>query len=315
MPSAGFSVSPEAMNRWLGDHIGDQSGRTFLITGANGGLGTAAARHLAGAGARVILACRRPDQGEALADRIGSAAEVLPVDLSDLASISKAAAACGQVDAVLAIAGVCYVPWGLTADGFELHIGINHLGHFAFIGQILDRIGDRVVVVTSRAHEFVGRPGFGKLMADDPAWRTRKYSAFDAYCQAKLANLLFVNELHRRFEAAGSPLTAVAAQPGWSDTEAGMHTGRRFGDIFWRTSCRTIGQAADVGALSIVYAAASHSAQRGGYYGPNRLFGMRGLPAPASAGKAASDPELMSQMWAASERHTGVRFAIDAAHH
>ena len=310
MPPSAGSADQDAVGRWLDDHIGDQSGRTVLITGANGGLGTATAENLARAGARVVLACRRPDQGEALASRIGPAAEVLPLDLADLTSIGKAAAACGQIDAVIAIAGVCYVPWGLTADGFELHIGINHLGHFALIGQILDRISDRIVVVTSRAHEFVGRPGFGTLKPDDPSWQTRKYSAFDAYCQAKLANLLFVKELHRRLTVAGSSITAVAALPGWADTVAGMHSGRMFGDIFWRASCRMIGQPAEVGALSLVHAAASRAVEPGGYYGPDRFFGMRGLPAPARAGRAASDPALMTEMWLASERYTGVRFDI-----
>ena len=308
MRSSGYSVSPESLNRYLVEAIPDQSGRTFLITGANGGLGTATAEHLARRGARVILACRRPDQGEAVARRIGSAAEVLPLDLADLTSIGKAAALCGAVDVVVAVAGVCYVPWGLTADGFEQHIGINHLGHFALIGQILDRISDRVVVVTSRAHEFVGRPGFGSFAPDDPGWQTRKYSAFDAYCQAKLANLLFVNELQRRLTASGSTLKAIAAQPGWCDTEAGMHSGTKRGDVSWKLMCRAIGQPAPVGALSIAYASAADTVDSGAYYGPDRLFGMRGMPAMARAARAARDPDLMSATWSASERHTGVRF-------
>jgi NAD(P)-dependent dehydrogenase (short-subunit alcohol dehydrogenase family) len=296
------------LSRWLAEAIPDQSGRTFLITGANGGLGSATAEHLARRGADVILACRRPDQGEAVARRIGSAAEVLPLDLSDLTSIGRAAAVCGAVDVVVAVAGVCYVPWGLTADGFEQHIGINHLGHFAFIGQILDRISDRVVVVTSRAHEFVGRPGFGEFVPDDPRWQTRKYSAFDAYCQAKLANLLFANELQRRLKANGSSLKAVAAQPGWCDTEAGMHSGTRRGDVSWKLMCRAIGQPSTVGALSIAYASAADTVEPGAYYGPGRLFGMRGMPAPARAARAARDPALMSETWSASERHTGIRY-------
>jgi len=310
VPPPGSALGQETVRRWLDDEIGDQAGRTVLLTGANGGLGAATAEHLARAGARVILACRRPDQGEALASRIGPAADVLPLDLADLTSVGKAAASCGQIDAVIALAGVCYVPWGLTADGFELHIGINHLGHFALIGQILDRVSDRIIVVTSRAHEFVGRPGFGTFKPSDPQWQTRRYSAFDAYCQAKLANLLFVNELQRRLTAAGSTVSAVAAQPGWADTEAGMHSGRKVGDIFWRASCRMIGQPAEVGALSLVYAAASRDAQPGHYYGPGRLFGMRGLPAPAKAGRIASDPALMNETWVASEHYTGVRFDI-----
>ncbi|HEY9265480.1 MAG TPA: SDR family NAD(P)-dependent oxidoreductase [Mycobacterium sp.] len=305
--------SPDAMQtarRWLGDNVADQTGRTVLITGANGGLGAATAAHLADAGARVILACRRPECGEEVARRIGAAAEVLPLDLADLESVAKAAEACGSVDAVVAVAGVCYAPWGLTADGFEQHIGVNHLGHFAFIGGLLDRIRDRVVVVTSRAHEFCGRPGFGSYVPEDPAWRTRRYSAFDAYCQAKLANLLYVNELQRRFDAAGSSVIAVAAQPGWADTEAGMHSGRWVGDVFWRASCRMIGQPPEVGALSIAFATAAPSVQPGGYYGPDRLFGMRGFPTVTKAAASASDSELMARNWVASERHTGVCYAV-----
>ncbi|AFM19599.1 dehydrogenase of unknown specificity, short-chain alcohol dehydrogenase like protein [Mycolicibacterium chubuense NBB4] len=296
--------------RWLDDNIGDQSGRTIVVTGANGGLGAATAAHLARAGARVILACRRPDRGEEIARSTGGGAEVLPLDLANLDAVARSADACGSVDAVVALAGVCYAPWGLTADGYEQHIGVNHLGHFAFIGRLLERIRERVVVVTSRAHEFCGRPGFGSYVPEDPAWRTRKYSAFDAYCQAKLANLLFVNELQRRLTAAASPLIAVAAQPGWADTEAGMHSGKWVGDVFWRASCRLIGQPPSVGALSIAYATASLGVAPGGYYGPDRLFGMRGLPAVAKAGAIASDSDLMKRMWAASEQHTGVCYAV-----
>lgn len=295
---------------WLDENIRDQTGRTILITGANGGLGAATAAHLANAGAQVILACRRPDRGEEIARNIGAAAEVLPLDLADLAAVSKSARACGPVDAVVALGGVCYAPWGLTKDGFEQHIGVNHLGHFAFIGQLLDRIRDRVVVISSRAHEFAGRARFGAYVPEDPAWRTRKYSAFDAYCQTKLANLLYVNEFQRRLTAAGSPLIAVAAQPGWADTEAGMHSGKWLGDVFWRASCRLIRQPPAVGALSIVHAAASTGIAPAGYYGPDRLFGMRGLPTITKAAAAAADPDLMKRTWASAEEHTGVSYAL-----
>lgn len=296
--------------RWIDENIGDQSGRTILITGGNGGLGAATAAHLAYAGARVVLACRRPDSGEQIARQIGSAAEVLPLDLTDLSAVARSAEACDAVDAVVALAGVCYAPWALTTDGFEQHIGVNHLGHFAFVGHLLHRIRGRVVAVTSRAHEFCGRPGFGSFVPEDPSWRTRKYSAFDAYCQSKLANLLFVNELQRRFEASGSALGAVAAQPGWSDTDAGMHSGRRLGDLFWRASCRLIRQSPTVGALSIAYAAASEKAEPGGYYGPRQLFGMRGLPGENTAAVTASDPDLLRRTWAAAEHQTGVTYAV-----
>lgn len=305
-----WSVDHDRARDWMVEHIPDQSGRTVLITGANGGLGAATARHLAGSGARVILACRRPEQAASLAAELGSAAEILNLDLANLASVKAAATSCGDVDAVVALAGVCHVPWGLTADGFELHTGINHLGHFAFVGHLLDRITDRVVVVTSRAHEFVGRPGFGRLRPDDPGWRARKYSAFDAYCQAKLANLLFANELQRRVETAGRSLKSVSAQPGWADTDAGMHSGRKWGDVSWRASCRAIGQPPSIAALSIIYAATSDDVVGGGYYGPARFFGMRGLPGPAKAGSATTEHALMTANWIAAERHTGVRYDV-----
>jgi len=308
--SPSSSVPTQNARKWLDENIRDQSGRTILITGANGGLGAATATHLADAGANVILACRRPDRGEEIARTIGAAAEVMPLDLADLAAVTRSAQACGPVDAVVALGGVCYAPWGLTEDGFEQHIGVNHLGHFAFIGQLLDRIRERVVVITSRAHEFCGRAGFGEYVPEDPAWRTRKYSAFDAYCQTKLANLLYVNELQRRFTAAGSPLVAVAAQPGWADTEAGMHSGKWIGDVFWRASCRLIGQSPAVGALSIVYAAASARIAPAGYYGPDRLFGMRGQPTATKAAANAWDSDLMKRTWASAEEHTGVSYAL-----
>lgn len=311
MALAGFwSVDHDRAHDWMVRHIPDQTGRTVLITGANGGLGAATARHLAGVGARVILACRRREQAASLAAEIGSAAEILNLDLADLDSVKSAAVSCDTVDVVVALAGVCHVPWGLTTDGFELHTGINHLGHFAFVGHLLDRIADRVVVVTSRAHEFVGRPGFGKLRPDDPGWRTRRYSPFDAYCQAKLANLLFANELQRRVESAGRSLKSVSAQPGWADTDAGMHSGRKWGDVCWRASCRAIGQPPSIAALSISYAATSDDIVGGGYYGPDRLFGMRGLPAPAKPGCATTEHTLMTENWAAAEHHTGVRYDV-----
>jgi NAD(P)-dependent dehydrogenase (short-subunit alcohol dehydrogenase family) len=304
------SVTPEIAGQWVAEHVRDQTGKTILITGANGGLGAATAEHFARAGAHVILGCRRPEEGERVAHRVGTGAEVLPLDLADLGSVATAAESCGPVDTVIALAGICYAPWGLTADGFEQHIGVNHLGHFALIGHLLNKVRDRVVVVTSRALEFCGRAGFGAYVPDDPAWRTRKYNAFDAYCQSKLANLLFVTELQHRLDATGSNVRAVAAQPGWADTEAGMHSERRVGDVFWRASCRLIGQPPSVGALSILYAATSPSARPGGYYGPARLFGMRGLPAEMKPGRAVPDPDLTAESWAAAERHTGIRFDV-----
>ena len=121
---------------------------------------------------------------------------------------------------------------------------------------------------------------------------------------------MYKRQLQRRLTAAGSTVKSVSAQPGWADTDAGMHSGRKWGDVSWRASCRAIGQPADIAALSITYAAAADDVVGGGYYGPDRFFGMRGLPAPAKAGRAATDQALMTANWVAAEHHTGVRYDI-----
>src|SRR3954466_11367530 len=193
------------MSGWSGEDLAPQEGRTFVITGANSGIGLEAPRELARVGARVVMACRSTEKGEAAAAQLAGAVEVRALDLADLASVRAFAAGLdGPVDVLINNAGIMAVPRGKTKDGFELQFGTNHLGHFALTGLLFDRITDRVVTVASVAHR-TGRINFGDLQSE------RRYQRWLAYGQSKLANLLFMMELQRRLTGNGSPLISVAA--------------------------------------------------------------------------------------------------------
>src|SRR5277367_5083018 len=191
----------------------DMTGRNVIITGANSGIGRAAARALTGAGARVILAVRSTDKGEAAAAAMSGETEVRRLDLASLASIREFAAGWdGGIDLLINNAGVMVPPLSRTAEGFELQFGTNHLGHFALTNLLLDQLSGRVVTVSSMAHRS------GRIDFDDLNWERKSYSGWRAYSQSKLANLLFTSELQRRLTAAGSPVLATAAHPGYSHT-------------------------------------------------------------------------------------------------
>src|SRR3954447_13559167 len=171
-----------ASSGWTADDLPNLDGRTFVVTGANSGIGLAAARALAKAGARVVLAVRDPEKGERAAATVGGNAEVRPLDLADLSSVRAFADAWdGDIDVLVNNAGVMATPERRTADGFELQIGTNHLGHFALTNLLLPRVRDRVVTVASTAHRT------GTIDLDDLNWERREYQAWRAYGQSKLA--------------------------------------------------------------------------------------------------------------------------------
>jgi len=188
--------------------IPDITGKVAVITGASSGIGFETARELVRSGARVILACRDEDRARVAVGSIRSEihdaeAEFLVLDLASLRSVRRFAAALREtfdrLDLLVNNAGVMLVPYGTTEDGFERQFGINHLGHFALTGLLIDRLvacpGSRIVTVTSAAHRY-GRLDFNDLMFEEG----RGYSAFRAYARSKLANLLFAQELQRRLE-------------------------------------------------------------------------------------------------------------------
>ena len=212
------------MTQWTAADLPSFAGRTVIVTGANSGLGAVTARELARVGAQVILAVRNTGKGEAAARDMTGDVEVRRLDLQELASVRQFADGVDTVDVLINNAGVMAVPHGVTADGFETQIGTNHLGHFALANLLLPKITDRVVAVSSLMHWM------GYISLRDLNWTSRPYSAWVAYGQSKLANLMFTSELQRRLEAAGSSLRALAAHPGYSHTNLQGQTGRKFGD-------------------------------------------------------------------------------------
>src|SRR3954454_18159459 len=206
-------------SKWTAQDLRDQRGRTFVVTGANSGIGLAAARALGRAGAHVVLAVRDLTRGRDAAASIPGSTDVRGLDLADLASIRAFADGWdGDIDVLINNAGVMAVPERRTKDGFELQIGTNHLGHFALTNLMLARITDRVVTVSSGAHRM------GRIDLEDLNWRTRSYDRWKAYGQAKLANLLFTSELQRRLAAVDSEVRAVAAHPGYAATNLQSRT-------------------------------------------------------------------------------------------
>jgi NAD(P)-dependent dehydrogenase (short-subunit alcohol dehydrogenase family) len=305
-------------SRWTADLVGDQSGRTAVITGANTGIGYEAAKVLAARGATVVLACRDDDRAAAAAARIVDTtpnATVHPtrLDLGDLTSVRAAAAALRsqypRIDLLINNAGVMMPPLGRTADGFELQLGVNHLGHFALTGLLVDRLlttpGSRVVTVSSSAHRQ------GAIDLDDPHFERRRYRPQASYGQAKLANVLFTLELQRRLAEAGAATIAVALEPGIvpTDLPRSLSGGMRFGVL---AVTRLIGQRdAAAGALATLRAATDPDARGGDYYGPDgRLMRASGHPVRIAPSAAALDPAMQRRLWTVSEQLTGVTFPL-----
>ncbi|MFC7754411.1 oxidoreductase [Tsukamurella soli] len=291
------------MGAWNAADIPDQTGRHFVVTGANSGLGRATALALGRAGATVTLACRDVLKAQPVAREIGTRASVRRLDLADLASVREFAAVAGDIDVLINNAGVMAPPLRRTRDGFELQFGTNHLGHFALTGLLLDRIADRVVVLSSLAHQF------GSIDLVDPDYERRRYERWSAYAQSKLADLMFSFELARRLDAAGSTVRAVAAHPGYAATALQTRNTSILNPIM-ELGNRLLAQSADDGARPSLYAAVSPDARSGGFYGPKALFGMRGAPGPSGSSRAARNTDVAAKLWTLSEDLTGVRFRI-----
>jgi NAD(P)-dependent dehydrogenase (short-subunit alcohol dehydrogenase family) len=287
---------------WSAGDVPDLSGRVAVVTGANRGLGREISRVLAGRGARVVMACRDERAGEeaAAALRAGGAAgtlEVRPLDLGDLASVETFAAGLAgetRLDLLANNAGLMAVDRGLTADGFETHMGVNHLGHFALTARLLPLLaataGSRVVTMSSMAARL-GHVDLGDLL-----WERRPYDRWQAYFQSKLANLLFTAELDRRLRAAGAATAALAGHPGGSRTSLGRN------NLLVRLYTPFL-QPASYGALGFLRAATDPAAPSGAYYGP--LFQAWGPPVREKPSRPARDPNLAAGLWQQSEQLTG----------
>jgi NAD(P)-dependent dehydrogenase (short-subunit alcohol dehydrogenase family) len=286
---------------WTTADIPSQAGRTVVVTGANSGLGLATARALAAAGASVVLAVRDVARGEQAAAGLAGAVEVRRLDLADLSSVRGFAAEwSGNLDVLVNNAGIMMVPDGRTADGFELQFGTNHLGHFALTNLLLPSITERVVTLSSGLHRS------GQIVLDDLNWERRPYSAGGAYGQSKLANLLFTLELQRRLTAAGSPVRATAAHPGYAATNLQGRSGNRLKDAAMAVGNRVVAVSGEQGALPTLFAAVAE-VPGGSYAGPDGPL-MRGVPTLTGRSPAASDADLARRLWTASAELTGVDF-------
>jgi NAD(P)-dependent dehydrogenase (short-subunit alcohol dehydrogenase family) len=295
------------MTTWSTTDIHDLTGRTAVVTGANSGIGRAAARALAGAGARVVLAVRDTAKGRDAAATMPGATEVRALDLASLASVREFAAGWeGDLDLLINNAGVMATPFARTADGFELQFGTNHLGHFALTNLLLQHVTGRVVTVSSTAHRV------GRIDLDDLNWEHKPYRTWRAYGQSKLANLLFTAELQRRLTAVGSPVLATAAHPGYAATNLQFHSGRRALDIGSWVANRLIAQDEDGGALPTLYAATA-DIPGDSFAGPGGFMEQRGAPKLVGRTEAARDTAIARRLWDASEELTGARFPLSAA--
>jgi NAD(P)-dependent dehydrogenase (short-subunit alcohol dehydrogenase family) len=287
-----------------------------VVTGANSGLGLAAARELARAGADVVLACRNTAKGDAAASAIaaevpGARVEVRVLDLASLDSVREFAAGFSAerdgLDILLNNAGVMGSPRRETADGFESQLGTNHLGHFALTGLLLGalegRENARVVTVSSTAHKF-GRINFDNLQGE------RHYFRWRAYGQAKLANVLFALELDRRLSAAGSTVESLAAHPGYASTNLQTASPPLVDRTIMRVTNLLFAQSAEQGALPMLYAATRPNLDGGLFIGPDGFEEQRGYPKVTRPVKAGRDEETARRLWTVSEELTGVGYSF-----
>ena len=295
--------------RWDDRLMLDQSGKVAIVTGAGSGLGFETVRALAGKNAKVVMAVRNTAKGREAAARIKKECpradvDVMELDLADLSSVRKFAQnftkRVSRLDLLINNAGVMVPPYGKTVDGFELQFGTNHLGHFALTVLLIDMLkkvsGSRIVTVSSGAHAF------GMLDFDDLNWEKRRYNAWQAYGDSKLANLYFTRELQRRLDEEGSGVLAVAAHPGWAATELQRHQ-------WWvRLLNNFFAQPAGMGALPTLYAATAPDVHGSEYFGPDGKGQMRGYPVKVQSSKRSRDMVVASMLWEVSEEMTGIRW-------
>jgi NAD(P)-dependent dehydrogenase (short-subunit alcohol dehydrogenase family) len=301
------------MSKWSVDDVPDLTGRVFAITGANSGIGFEAARVLSRRGATTILAGRNREKVEAAraaisAESKGAEVRTVRLDLASLASVREAAAELGDagVDVLINNAGVMALPRSETEDGFEMQLGVNHLGHFALTAALWPRIRERVITVSSVAHKF------GKIDFDD-LMRERRYQKWLAYGQSKLANVLFALELHRRAQTAGSAVRSLLCHPGYASTNlqgVGPQMAKSaFMGGLMSFSNAVFAQSAEAGAWPTIMAATAELPS-GSFTGPSGPTEWRGRPRLVHPSQSGQDEVVARRLWEASEALTDVAFDV-----
>lgn len=310
---------------WTAEEMGDLDGKTVVVTGANSGLGFEAARAFATHGASVVLACRSIDRGTDAGERLREEAPdapltVIELDLADLSSVREFAANFADTHDELHIlcnnAGVMAIPRSETTDGFETQLGVNHLGHFALTGSLMNHLREtdgetRVVTQSSALHEN-GEIDFTDLQSE------QSYDKWDAYGQSKLANLLFAYELKRRLRDAGiEDVLSVACHPGYAATnlqkrgpEQSDSTLRLMG---MKAANALVAQDAQTGALPLLYAATAPDIAGGEYIGPGGFMNMRGTPEEQHSSERSYDEATAQRLWQVSAELTGVSYDLETA--
>jgi NAD(P)-dependent dehydrogenase (short-subunit alcohol dehydrogenase family) len=295
--------------KWYTDHIVNQDGRLAIVTGSSSGIGLETARILALKKATVIVAVRNLKKGRAVVKTIMGEAPnadvcVMELDLADLDSVRRFARTFKQeysrLDLLINNAGVMVPPHSQTADGFELQMGTNHIGHFALTGLLIDLLkqtpGSRVLNVSSLAHKM------GRLDFDDLDWQKRKYKKWQAYGDSKIANLYFTYALQKRLGNGNADVTVAAAHPGWTATELQRNTPLASAlNVFFA-------QRQEMGALPTLYAATASDVKGADFYGPDGLMEMKGHPKRVASAPLSHDPAIAETLWQASETLTGVQF-------
>jgi NAD(P)-dependent dehydrogenase (short-subunit alcohol dehydrogenase family) len=303
-------------DRWTMADIPDQSGRTFIVTGANSGLGYVTSRELALHGAHVIMAVRNEIKGKSALEQLRAAQsdaklELRHLDLSDLNSVKVFAngiiADRVPVDVLINNAGIMMPPRSFTKQGFELQFGTNHLAHFALTGLLLEVLASgrdpRIVTVSSTAH----KKGF--IHFDDLAGE-RKYGRWEFYCQSKFANTVFGLELDRRLRATEVPVMSILAHPGYSATNLQSTGPTGLLKLAMRFSNKYIAQSVEIGVLNQLYAATDWNAQAGQFIGPDGSGEAWGYPTIVQPVATAKDPDTARHLWNLSEELTGVHFKL-----
>jgi NAD(P)-dependent dehydrogenase (short-subunit alcohol dehydrogenase family) len=300
---------------WTATDIPDLTGRTAVVTGANGGLGLESAKALAGAGAHVVMAARNQEKAQAAVDDIkatypDASFEIVELDLASQTSTKAAAESIVErhptVDILINNAGLMAMPDRRTDDGFEMQLGVNHFGHWTFTAglfpSLLSADAARVVTVTSTAHHT------GKPIDPDNVNMDGNYSAWGAYGRAKLANYHFALGLQKEFESRGLAAQSLVAHPGLSHTNLQVHTTEQGGagwtGPFWEWMAAHTGMNADRGALPQLRAATDPNAKGGEFYGP-RFFNYG--PAVRLPIVRPGNNKAITTLWEVSERETGVR--------
>ena len=295
------------LNFWNAENIPDQTGKIVIVTGSSSGIGFEAARQLANKNATVIIAVRNLKKGKNAFDKImaqnkNADVRIMEIDLSDLNSVKNFAAEFknefNQLHLLINNAGVMIPPYSKTADGFELQFGTNHLGHFALTGHLIEIIkntpGSRIVNVSSAAHKY------GNINFEDLNWDKRKYKAWRAYGDSKIANLYFTYFLAEKLR--DTDVVVTAAHPGWTATDLQRHSGLfEFLNGFFAMK-------QEQGALPTLIAATEKTAKSGDYFGPDGWQEWKGYPVKVESNKLSHDKNIAAKLWDVSQELTGITF-------